>query len=136
MLSPKKSKFRKHHKGISFNKICVQTSKNLIFGSIGLQMLVHAKLTPKQLDSILKVVKKNIKKTGKIIIKGFPDTPVTKKPLETRMGKGKGNFDTWALKVKPGFILLEIITDDIEVAIKGLKIVQKKMGPKSKIIFK
>ena len=136
MLIPKKTKFKKQQKGKFFNRIESLNSLNqLCFGSIGLKSLSFSRLTSKQVETIRKSISKLVKKTGRLIIHTFPDVPVSQKPLEIRMGKGKGNVDRWVFKVKPGFILCEIITDQVELAKKALIVVKKKMNIKARIIF-
>lgn len=136
MLIPKRSKFKKQQKGKFFNRInSINSSNQLCFGSIGLKSLSFSRLTAKQIESIRKSISKLVKKTGRLIIHVFPNVPISQKPLEIRMGKGKGNVDHWVFKVKPGFLLCEIITDQIEVAKKALMSVKKKMNIKTKLIY-
>ena len=105
------------------------------FGSVGLKALSYNSLTSKQIETLRQSINKVVKKTGKIIIKPFPNVPVSKKPIEVRMGKGKGAVDHWVFKVKPGYILCEIVTDQIEIAVKALVMVKKKLSIKTKIIL-
>lgn len=136
MLIPKKSKFKKQQKGKYFNRIkSLNSYSQLHFGSIGLKALSFSRLTSKQIETIRKSINKLIKKTGRLKIHAFPSVPISQKPLEIRMGKGKGNVDHWIFKIKPGFILCEIITDQVEIAVKALMSVKKKMNIKAKIIF-
>lgn len=136
MLIPKRSKFKKQQKGKFFNRInSINSSDQLCFGSIGLKSLSFSRLTAKQIETLRKSISKLVKKTGRLIIHAFPNTPISQKPLEIRMGKGKGNVDHWVFKVKPGFLLCEIITDQIEVAKKALMSVRKKMNIKTRIIY-
>ena len=136
MFIPKKSKFKKQQKGKFCNRINSSSviPNQLHFGSIGLKALSFSSLTSKQLETLRQSINKLLKKTGRIVINAFPSTPVSKKPIEVRMGKGKGNVDHWVFKVKPGFILCEIVTDQIEIAIKALEAVKKKLSIKTKII--
>lgn len=136
MLIPKKSKFKKQQKGKFFNRInSINSSDQLYFGSIGLKSLSFSRLTSKQIETLRKSISKLVKKTGRLIIHAFPNIPISQKPLEIRMGKGKGNVDHWVFKVKPGFLLCEIITDQVEVAKKALISVKKKMNIKTKLIY-
>jgi large subunit ribosomal protein L16 len=137
LFVPKKSKFKKSQKGKFFNKISGSGVEvyRLKIGSIGLKSLSVNRLTSKQLETLRQTITKTVKKFGKVIVNAFPNTPVSKKPIEVRMGKGKGNVDRWVFKVKPGFILCEVVTDNIEIAITSLETVQKKLNLKSKIIF-
>jgi large subunit ribosomal protein L16 len=137
LFVPKKSKFKKSQKGKFFNKIrgSLAGVYQLKTGSVGLKSLSVNRITSKQLETLKQTITKTVKKSGKVIINAFPNTQVSKKPIEVRMGKGKGNVDFWVFKVKPGFILCEIVTDNIEIASTALKIVQKKLNLKSKIVF-
>lgn len=137
MFVPKKSKFKKQQKGKLCNKINSSTIRlnQLNFGSIGLKAMSYNNLTSKQIETLRQSINKIVKKTGKIVIRPFPNVPVSKKPIEVRMGKGKGNVDHWIFKVKPGYILCEIVTDQIEIAAKALIMVKKKLSIKTKIIL-
>jgi len=137
MFIPKNSKFKKQQKGKFSNRIAnsVTKSKQLFFGSVGLKALFFNRLTSKQVEAIRQSINKIVKKTGRIIMNIFPNIPVSKKPIEVRMGKGKGNVDRWVFKVKPGFIVCEIVTDQVDVAIRALNSVKKKINFKTKIIF-
>ena len=138
LLSPRNFKYKKQQKGKSFNKI-FKTSKSglmpLTFGSVGLKAISSGRLTAKQINSVRQSINKQIKKPGRLKVNIFPHTPISKKPIEVRMGKGKGNVDHWIFKVKPGFILYEIETSFISVAIKALKRGQIRLPIKTKIIL-
>lgn len=105
-LMPKKTKYRKVQKG----KIggLSKGARTVAFGDYGLQAIEPARITAQQLESVRVTISRYLKKVGKLFIRAFPDTPVTKKPAETRMGKGKGNVDHWVAIVKRGRIFLEI----------------------------
>jgi large subunit ribosomal protein L16 len=137
MFIPKKSKFKKQQKGKLYNRINGSTISlnQLHFGSVGLKALSHNNLTSKQIETLRQSINKVVKKSGKIIINPFPNVPVSKKPIEVRMGKGKGAVDHWIFKVKPGYVLCEIITDQVEIAVKALTMVKKKLSIKTKIIL-
>jgi large subunit ribosomal protein L16 len=133
---PQNSKFRKQHKGKSFNRINKNINYNqLNVGSIGLKTLEASRITSKQLESLKQAVSKIIKKSGRVLFPLFPDTPISKKPLEIRMGKGKGAVDHWIFKLQPGFIICEIETQSYSNAIKALKAAQFRCPTKTKIIF-
>lgn len=135
MFTPKNSKFKKQQKGSFFNRInSLNSSDQLSFGSIGLKAMSFSRLSSKQIETIKKTINKQIKKTGRLIIHAFPNTPISQKPLEIRMGKGKGNVDHWVFKIKPGFILCEIVTDQISFARKVLLSLRKKMNIKARIV--
>lgn len=137
MFIPKKSKFKKQQKGKLCNRIDGSrlSLNQLHFGSVGLKALSRDNLTSKQIETLRQSINKAVKKTGKIIIKPFPSVPVSKKPIEVRMGKGKGSVDHWVFKVRPGYVLCEIVTDQIEIAVKALVMVKKKLSIKTKIIL-
>jgi large subunit ribosomal protein L16 len=138
LLSPRNFKYKKQQKGKSSNKIigCSNTGlSSLKFGSVGLKSLSPGRLTAKQINSVRQSINKQIKKLGRLKVNIFPHTPITKKPVEVRMGKGKGNVDHWVFKVKPGFILYEIETPFLNIAIKALKLGQIRLPIKTKIII-
>lgn len=138
MLSfPRRSKFKKQQKGKSFNRIN-STSTDLYalkFGSVGLKALTGGRLTSKQIESVRQAISKIIKKQGRLKTNVFPDTPISKKPIEVRMGKGKGGVDHWVFKVKAGFVLYEIETAFISTAVKAFECGQIRLPIKSRIIF-
>jgi large subunit ribosomal protein L16 len=135
MYTPKKSKFKKQQKGTLPNYINNSvTSNQLHFGSLGLKAMSFAKMTSKQVETMRQFLNKSVRKTGHLIIKLFPNQPISQKPLEVRMGKGKGSVDHWAFKIKPGFILCEIVTDQLKVAKRALILLKKKINIKTKII--
>ena len=137
MFIPQKSKFKKQQKGKLCNRISHSVTEfdQLSFGSVGLKALSFGNLTSKQIETIRQSINKTVKKAGKIIMNVFPGIPVSKKPIEVRMGKGKGNVDHWVFKVKPGFVLCEIATDQLDIVVKALNSIKKKMNIKTKIIF-
>ncbi|WP_343192539.1 50S ribosomal protein L16 [Buchnera aphidicola (Taiwanaphis decaspermi)] len=106
MLQPKKTKFRKMHKGR--NRGLASVGTKVIFGSFGLKAIDRGRLTSRQIESARRVISRFIKRQGKIWIRIFPDKPITQKPLEVRMGKGKGNVEYWVSLIQPGKILYEI----------------------------
>ena len=137
LLIPSKSKFKKQQKGKSFKRISSKSNNlySLKFGSIGLKALTSARLTSNQIESVRQSISKIIKKLGKIKINVFPDTPISKKPIEVRMGKGKGSVDHWIFKVKAGIVLYEIETEFISLAAKALRLGQIRLPFKTKIIY-
>jgi large subunit ribosomal protein L16 len=137
LLSPRNFKYRKQQKGKSINRIVVKSkdTKNLIFGEIGLKSIESGRLTAKQMQSVRQVINKKIKKIGRLKINVFPHTPVSKKPVEVRMGKGKGNVDHHIFKVKAGIIIYEIETKFTSISIKALKLAQRRLPFKTKIIY-
>ena len=135
LFIPKKSKFKKKQKGKRLNTINKIFSLNrLNFGSLALKSTSSGHMTSKQIAALRQTVNKIIKKKGKLKMCIFPNTPISKKPLEVRMGKGKGNIDRWIFKVRCGTILCEIETPMIFLGIKALKLGQFKIPIKTKII--
>jgi large subunit ribosomal protein L16 len=138
MLSfPRRSKFKKQQKGKSFNRINSTSTDlySLKFGSVGLKALNSGRLSSKQIESVRQAISKVIKKQGRLKINIFPDTPISKKPIEVRMGKGKGAVDHWIFKVKAGFVLYEIETAFISLAVKALESGQIRLPIKTRIVF-
>lgn len=108
LFIPSKQKYKKQQKGKSFNKI--SKISFLKYGQIGLKVLSSLRITSKQLSALYNWLRKKLKKKGKVIISVFPQTPITKKPIEVRMGKGKGNVGFWVSKLKAGSLLCEVST--------------------------
>ena len=113
MLSPKRTKFRKMQKGN--NRGVAYVGSDISFGDFGLQALAPARLTSRQIEAARMAIQRHVKRAGKLWIRVFPDRPVTKKPLEVRMGGGKGAPEEWAAQVKPGRVMYEIsgVTEDV-----------------------
>jgi large subunit ribosomal protein L16 len=113
MLQPKRTKFRKQQKGR--NRGVATVGAKISFGEYGLKTLDRGRITARQIESARRAINRYIKRGGKIWIRIFPDVPVTKKPLEVRMGKGKGNVEYWVAKVQPGRVLYELegVSEDI-----------------------
>lgn len=106
MLQPKRTKFRKQHKGRNRG---VATSGNKVsFGEYGLKCTTRGRITARQIEAARRAINRHIKRGGKVWIRIFPDVPVTEKPLEVRQGKGKGNVEYWVAKVQPGRVLYEM----------------------------
>lgn len=134
MLSPKKVKFRKWQKGRIKGPA---TSGNYVaFGEIGLKALEHGKITNQQIEAARIAMMRHIKRGGKVWIRIFPDHPYTSKPLEVRMGKGKGAPAGWYAPVKPGRIMYEIAGVPMELAQEALVRAQHKLPIKTQIVLK
>ncbi|MEE8237467.1 MAG: 50S ribosomal protein L16 [Gammaproteobacteria bacterium] len=114
MLQPKRTKFRKQHKGR--NRGLAQRGNSVSFGEYGLKAITRGRLTARQIESARRAMTRHVKRGGKIWIRVFPDKPITKKPLEVRQGKGKGNVEYWVALVQPGSVLYEISGVDEVVA--------------------
>ncbi|MCZ6669348.1 MAG: 50S ribosomal protein L16 [Gammaproteobacteria bacterium] len=106
MLQPKRTKFRKQFKGR--NRGLASTGSKVSFGEYGLKAVGRGRITARQIEAARRAMTRHIKRGGKIWIRVFPDVPVSKKPLEVRMGKGKGNVEYWVCKVQPGRVLYEM----------------------------
>lgn len=133
MLMPKRVKWRKQMRGRM--KGNAQRGVDITFGDFGLKALEPAWVTARQIEAARRAIVRSVRRRGKIWIRIFPDKPVTKRPAETRMGKGKGNVEYWVAVVKPGRIILEIgggLPD--EIALEALRLAQYKFGVKTKIV--
>jgi large subunit ribosomal protein L16 len=134
MLSPKKVKYRKQFKGRMRGK--AYRGSDLSFGDFGLQALECGRLTAQQIEAARIAMTRSIKRGGKIWIRVFPDKPVTKKPAETRMGKGKGAPEGWVAVVRPGRVIYEMEGVSKETAGEALRLAAHKLPIKTKIIFR
>ena len=106
MLQPKRTKFRKQQKGR--NRGFAQRGNSVSFGEFGLKAMSRGQLTSRQIEAARRAMTRHVKRGGKIWIRVFPDKPITKKPLEVRQGKGKGNVEYWVAQIQPGRILYEM----------------------------
>jgi large subunit ribosomal protein L16 len=120
MLQPKRTKYRKQFKGR--NRGIATRGAKVSFGEYGLKTVEHGAITARQLESARRAMSRHIKRGGKVWIRVFPDKPITKKPLEVRMGSGKGNVEYWVALVQPGRIMFEIegVTEDLAREALGL----------------
>nr|YP_009145410.1 ribosomal protein L16 [Cryptoglena skujai]AKL39035.1 ribosomal protein L16 [Cryptoglena skujai] len=134
MLSPKRTKFRKYHRGKMRGKI--NFFDKIVFGEFALQALEPGWITSRQIESARRVITRYARRGGKLWIRIFPDKPVTFRAAETRMGSGKGNVEFWVAVVKPGKVLYEIMGISSVVAISSLKTAAYKMPVKTRIISK
>lgn len=132
MLMPKKTKFRKQHRGRM--KGLAKGGRTLLHGDYGLQAVEPCWLTARQIESTRMVISRGVKKIGEWFLRVFPDKPISKKPAETRMGKGKGGVEFWASVVKRGRILFEVKGLDEQKAKEILKSAMHKLPIKTKII--
>jgi len=131
-LQPKKTKYKKIKKGkkLKFNF----KNNKLKFGDIGLLSIESGIITARQIESARQIINRKIKRKGKVWIRVFPNLPVTSKPTEVRMGKGKGNVSHWCVKVASGTMLFEICNDNSYDSIKALKSGNYKLPIKTKIV--
>ncbi|MEW6104241.1 MAG: 50S ribosomal protein L16 [bacterium] len=132
MLMPKKVKYRKQQRGTMAGK--TKGGGFLVFGDYGLVALEPHWITARQIEAARIAITRHVKRGGKMWIRVFPDKPVTKKPLETRMGKGKGAVDHWAAVVKPGRILFELTGVAKEVAQEALRLASHKLPIATRIL--
>jgi large subunit ribosomal protein L16 len=132
MLMPSKVKYRKQQRGRMRGK--ASRGSELAFGDMGLQILEPAWITARQIEAARIAMTRAVKRGGKIWIRIFPDKPITKKPAETRMGKGKGAPEGWVAVVKPGRILYEMEGVDLATAQEALKLAADKIGWKTRFV--
>ena len=136
LLLPRSFKYKKMQKGKSFNKIDnIIKFKHIKFDTIKLIAVSHGRIYSKQINSIFFIMNKIIKKLGKVKLNLFPHNPITKKPNEIRMGKGKGNVNSWSFNLKLGFTICEIYSTHSVLAFKALKMAQIRLPIKTKILF-
>src|SRR5919204_1683583 len=125
MLQPMRTKFRKAHKGRI--KGVATSGVNLAFGHYGLKALEPERVTARQIEAARRALTRHMKRAGQVWIRVFPDVPVSKKPLEVRMGSGKGSPEYWVCRVKPGRILFEIDGIPIDMAKEALSLAAAKL---------
>jgi large subunit ribosomal protein L16 len=134
MLSPKRVKHRKTHKGRMRGK--AYRGSRVSFGEYGLQALEPSWITNRQIESARVAMTRHIKRSGKVWIRIFPDKPITSKPAETRMGKGKGNPEGWVAVVKPGRIMFELEGVDEETAKRAMELASAKLPIKCQFVLR
>ena len=132
MLSPKRVKFRKQHKGRIHGN--AKGGSELAFGDFGLKALEPERVTARQIEAARRAMVRHIKRQGKVWIRIYPDLPVTSKPAEVRMGKGKGSPDYWACRVKPGRIMFEVLGVEEEKVREAFALAAAKLPIKCKVV--
>ena len=132
MLSPKRLKFHKQHKGRIHG--LAKGGSELSFGSYGLKALTPERVTARQIEAARRAITREMKRAGRVWIRIFPDVPVSDKPAEVRLGKGKGAIEFWVARVKPGRIMFEIGGVPEEVARKAFELGAAKLPVKSKFV--
>ncbi len=132
MLQPKRTKFRKQHKGRI--KGVAKSGATLNFGAYGLKALEPERITSRQIEAARRAMTRHMKRAGRVWIRIFPDVPVSKKPIEVRMGKGKGTPEFWVARVRPGRIMFEIDGVTPEVAQVALELGASKLPIKTRIV--
>ncbi len=125
MLQPKRTKFRKQHKGR--NRGLAQNGNAVSFGEFGLKATGRGRITARQIEAARRTITRQVKRGGKLTIRIFPDKPITKKPLEVRQGKGKGNVEYWVAQIQPGKMLYEIEGVSEELAREAFKLAAAKL---------
>lgn len=132
MLAPKKTRFRKAHKGRIRGKAKGATTLN--FGSFGLKALAPGRVTARQIEASRRAITRHMRRSGRVWIRIFPDVPVSQKPAEVRQGKGKGTPEYWAARVKPGRIMFEIDGVTKEVAQIALELAAAKLPIRTRVV--
>lgn len=132
MLQPKRTKFRKQHKGRI--KGTAKGGTDLNFGAYGLKAVEPDRVTARQIEAARRAITRHMKRAGRVWIRIFPDVPVTQKPTEVRMGKGKGSVEYWAARVKPGRIMFEIDGVPPAIANEALRLGAAKLPVKTRIV--
>jgi large subunit ribosomal protein L16 len=134
MLQPKRTKFRKQFKGR--NRGLATAGSKVSFGEFGLKAIERGRITARQIEAARRAMTRRIKRGGKIWIRVFPDVPISKKPLEVRMGKGKGNVEYWVCKIQPGRVLYEMEGVNESVAREAFKLAAAKLPFKTSFVFR
>ncbi len=132
MLSPKKTKFRKAHKGRIHG--LAKGGSDLNFGAYGLKAMAPERITSRQIEAARRAITRHLRRQGMLWIRIFPDVPVTKKPLEVRQGKGKGSVEYWAARVKPGRIMFELDGVPEDMAREAMELAAAKLPIKTKFV--
>ena len=132
MLQPKKTKFRKAHKGRIHG--LAKGGATLAFGAFGLKAVAPDRITARQIEAARRTIARHIKRQGKVWIRVFPDVPVSKKPLEVRMGSGKGSPEFWVARIKPGRILFELDGIPKELAQEAFALAAAKLPIATKFV--
>jgi large subunit ribosomal protein L16 len=125
MLQPKRTKFRKQHKGR--NRGLALRGSKVSFGEYGLKCTGRGRLTARQIESARRAISRHVKRGGRLWIRVFPDKPISKKPLEVRMGKGKGNPEYWVALVQPGTVIYEIQGVEEDLAREAFRLASSKL---------
>ena len=134
MLQPKRTKFRKMFKGK--NRGLAQSGNKVSFGEYGLKAAERGRVSARQIEAARRAMTRKVKRNGKIWIRIFPDVPISSKPLEVRMGKGKGNVDFWCSKVQPGTVLYEMEGVSEELAREAFRLAANKLPIKTTFVIR
>jgi len=136
MLQPKKTKFRKMHKMKGRNKGLAYTGNTLEFGDFGLMSTAWGRLTARQIEAARIAITRHIKRGGRVWIRIFPDLPITKKPAEVRMGKGKGSPEAWVCPVQPGRVLFEMEGVEVALAKEAMRLAAHKLPVSTRFMMR
>jgi large subunit ribosomal protein L16 len=134
MLQPKRTKHRKLHKGRIRGE--AKGGSDMNFGTYGLKAVEPERITARQIEAARRAMTRHMKRQGRVWIRIFPDLPVTSKPIEVRMGKGKGSIDFWACKVKPGRVMFEIDGVNETIAREALRLAAMKLPIKTRTVVR
>ncbi len=132
MLQPKRTKFRKAHKGRIHGN--AKGGTQLTFGAYGLKAITPARVTARQIEAARRAITRHMRRTGRVWIRIFPDVPVSTKPAEVRMGKGKGNPEFWVARVKPGRVMFEVDGVSEDLASEALKLASAKLPLDTRVV--
>ena len=132
MLQPTRTKFRKQHKGRIHGN--AKAGNALAFGSFGLKAVQPERVTARQIEAARRALTRHMKRAGQVWIRVYPDVPVSKKPLEVRMGSGKGSVELWVCRVKPGRIMFEVDGISMELAKEALTLAAAKLPIKTRFV--
>lgn len=132
MLSPKRTKYRKAHKGRIHG--LAKGGSSLNFGAFGLKALTPARVTARQIEAARRAITRHMKRAGRVWIRIFPDVPVSQKPAEVRQGKGKGTPEYWAARVKPGRVMFEVDGVSADIAREAFALASAKLPIQTKFI--
>ena len=131
---PSRTKYRKVHKGRIYGE--AQSCNSIAFGDFGIQSLTRGRMTSQQIEAARVAMTRSLKRKGKVWIRVFPHKPVTKKPAETRMGKGKGSPEFWVANVKPGRVMYEMDGVSPELAAEAFRVAGHKLPIQTKMVFR
>lgn len=132
MLSPKRTKFRKQHKGRIHG--LAQSGADLNFGAYGLKAMQPGRITARQIEAARRAMTRHMRRAGKVWIRVFPDVPVSSKPAEVRMGKGKGSPEFWVVRIKPGRMMFELDGVPPDIARRAFELAAAKLPVRTKFI--
>jgi large subunit ribosomal protein L16 len=132
MLSPKRTKFRKAHKGRIHGK--AKGGSSLSFGAFGLKSIEPGRITAREIEAARRAITRHMKRVGKVWIRVFPDVPVSRKPAEVRMGSGKGNPEYWVARIHPGRIMFEVDGIQKQMAFEAFALAAAKLSVKTRMV--